>query len=197
MRPRDNPFASHRVEDLALRLPPGATWESLLHRLAELGHRAAVVGPEGRGKTLLLDELAGRLAADGLAPRRITLRRGDRRLPPAAAGMVAGSGPDEVLLVDGAEQLGRLAWRRLARRSRAAGGLVVTSHRPGLLATLLTCDTTPALLAELTAELLAASSGSPPAELLPPAEELWTRHRGNLRHAFRELYDRCAALPQD
>jgi hypothetical protein len=87
-------------------------------------------------------------------------------------------------VVDGAQELSRPAWAWLRRRSRAAAGLVVTSHRPGLLPTLVECTTDPVLLGELIRQLVA--EGRPED---PPPEALHRRHRGNLRLALRELYD--------
>lgn len=183
MRPRDNPFASHRVEAVRYRLL-GTSWEELLGRLERLGGCGALVGPEGAGKTTLLEELGRRLAARALRLRRATLQRGQRRFSrQQEAALLGGLSRDDLLLVDGADQLGRLAWRRLRRRSRAAGGLLVTSHGKTLLPTLHRCATTPELLAEIVAELL---GGAPPAA---DPEDLFRRHRGNLREALWELYD--------
>ena len=183
MRARDNPFATHRVLAVRYRLQ-GISWPELVERFAGLGSRAALVGPEGSGKTTLLEDLGERLAGQGFRLRPVTLVRGQSRLPPAEEeSLLADLDATDLLLIDGADQLGHLSWRRLRRRSRAAGGLLVTSHRTGLLPTLHRCVTTPELLAELVREIL---SGEEPA-VDPRA--LFTRHRGNLRTALRELYD--------
>ncbi|HEX3527823.1 MAG TPA: hypothetical protein VH988_12230 [Thermoanaerobaculia bacterium] len=190
MRARDNPFAAQRLAAIPYRLS-GPTWEELLDRLAALRCRAALVGPHGRGKTTLLEELARRLEGRGLRTRLVTLHEGDRRLSAAQRGtLFRGLTARDVLLVDGAEQLGRLAWLEVRTRSRAAGGLVITSHRPGLLPTLHECRTTPELLAGIVADLV----GGEEAGRLPSAEELHVRHGGNVRDALRELYDLCAGL---
>ena len=178
MRARDNPFASHRVERLRYRLPQGLTWDALLERLADLRHRAALVGPHGRGKTTLLEELAPRLTARGFRVRTVTLRQDERRVDWKR---FRGLGADDVLCLDGAELLGRLAWLRVRLSCRRAGGLIVTSHRPGLLPTLLECDTTPELLAGLVRELTGEELDT---------GELFVRHGGNLRMVFWEMYDR-------
>jgi len=94
-------------------------------------------------------------------------------------------GPSDCLLLDGAELLSRLAWLRLRQRTRAAGGLVITSHTQGLLPTLIACETTPGLLDGIVRDLL----GSEADGLRPTPEELFDRHRGNLRDALRQLYD--------
>lgn len=178
MRARDNPFASHRVETLRYRLPEGVTWDGLLERLASLRYRAALVGPHGRGKTTLLEELAPRLTSLGFRVRTITLRQEERRMDWARLGA------RDVLLLDGAELLGRFSWLRVRWHCRGAGGLIVTSHRAGLLPTLLECRTTPELLAELVRELTGAEVET---------SGLFRRHGGNVRMAFWEMYDRIPA----
>jgi hypothetical protein len=191
MRARDNPFAVQRVLAVRSRLAR-VTWEELLDRLAAFGFRAALVGPHGHGKTTLLEDLAPRLEDRGFRLRSATLRARDRRLTAAQEEtLFADLAGRDLLLVDGAEQLGRLSWLRLRRKSRAAGGLVITSHHAGLLPTLHECRTTPELLAGIVRDLL----GSEAEGMSPETEELWLRHRGNVRDALRELYDVWAARP--
>jgi hypothetical protein len=190
MRARDNPFAVQRLLEIRYRLA-GNTWEELLERLAALRFRAALVGPHGRGKTTLLAELASRLGERAPRTRAVTLHEGDRRLSPAQrATLFHDLTPRDVLLVDGAEQLDRLAWLEVRTRSRAAGGLVITAHRPGLLPTLHECRTTPELLAGIVEDL----AGRRAADRLPSSAELLARHGGNVRDALRDLYDLCANL---
>jgi hypothetical protein len=62
--------------------------------------------------------------------------------------------------------------------------VIATSHRPGRLPLLRRHRTSPALLAELVAELDPAGHD---------AEALWRDHGGNLRECLRALYDRRAA----
>src|SRR6185436_6072846 len=73
-------------------------------------------------------------------------------------GFFASLGPRDLILFDGAEQMGWFAWSRFERRSRAAGGLVITSHRPGMLPTLLETSTTSDLLDDLVEEILGRRS---------------------------------------
>lgn len=181
LRARDNPFASDRVERLRYRLPEGWTWDRLLERLADLRFRAAIVGPHGRGKTTLLEELARRLSVRGFRVRTVTLRQEERKVDWSR---LRGLEADDVLLLDGAELLGRFAWLRVRFRCRRAGGLIVTSHRTGLLPTLLECSTTPELLAALVRELTGEDV---------EVAELLARHDGNVRMAFWEMYDRAGA----
>ncbi|RME94609.1 MAG: hypothetical protein D6766_05365 [Verrucomicrobia bacterium] len=191
MLARENPFASHRLHGLRFRLP-GVDWAGLERRWHELGRRAAIVGPEGSGKTTLLEEWRQRLEAAGWRVRLWRLTR-ERRRPDRARRPAFWTVPaaDELILLDGAEQLSWWAWRAWLRRMRPAHGIVVTTHRPGRLPTLLECRTTPALLDELVAELLGGSS--------PAVRRLnrrwFRRHEGNLRLVLRAWYDLCARRP--
>jgi hypothetical protein len=183
MRARDNPFSTDRVLKIRYR-PRGWTWNGLLSRLAELNYRGSIVGPEGRGKTTLLEDLEPRLRVRGFAVKHLHLTRErptfDRQW---LRDFIAGVSRSDILLFDGAEQLNRLAWWRFRRLSRRAGGLVITSHRAGLLPTLVECETDGALLAEIVSQL---QPGLPSGD----AELLLARHQGNVRDALRELYDR-------
>ncbi len=183
--PRDNPFAVQRVLKVRFRLPETLSWEDLLDRFATLRRRGAIVGPHGHGKTTLLEDLAPRLEAHGFQVRTISLREAHPRLDQEDRTVVRSLGPRDVLFLDGAEQLGWLSWMEVRLRTRQAGGLVITSHRPGLLPTLFECETTPELLAGIVSELLDGGEE-------PEVEELHARHRGNVRDALRELYDRWA-----
>ena len=182
MRARDNPFSAQRVLAIRYRLS-GVTWDEMLARLDALHSRAALVGPHGHGKTTLLEDLGARLAERGFRVRTVTLHDGGRRLDAIQRKILFHDlTPADVLLLDGAEQLGRLPWLEVRTRTRAAGGLIITYHRLGLLPTLHECRTTPGLLAEIVEEL--AGEGVP--------ADLFDRHGGNVRDALRELYDAFA-----
>lgn len=193
---RQNPFASHRIH--ALRWRPeagfgGPSLADLLERWQGLGRRGALVGDEGRGKTTLLEALGAEWRRDRPRARlrRLTARpeRGGRPERRAWALFLDGVGFRDLLLVDGLDHLRPWDRWRLDRAARRAAGLLATSHREGVAPTLLRCESTPALLAELVGELL---GGEPPPVPLPGADELHRRHGGNLREALHELYDRCA-----
>lgn len=205
-RARDNPFATDRLEALGYRSPrtgEPVDLEPLLARWESLGRRAAIVGPEGSGKTTLLDELEPILEARGHAVRRLRAEAGSgvlveersRQRVVRPEGLTESDG-HTILVVDGADRLKRRIWRRLRRASgrgnaSRAGGLLVTSHRTGLLPTLTECATSPELLERLVADLVGSGPAAPDRPL-PPAAILHARHRGNLRLALLELYDRWA-----
>ena len=181
-RPADNPFASHRIEGLAYRMN-GVEIATLGLRLEDLRGRAAIVGPKGSGKTTLLEELAAALPGN---PVRVRIEASSRRpWRSARAQLPEIVTSDHVVLVDGAEQLGPFGWRLLLRATRRARTFVATLHRPGLLPTLIECQTDPALLGELVTELTPGD-----AQMLEPRlADLFRRHDGNIRLCFREMYD--------
>ncbi len=179
-----------RLEALAFR-PQGTTWPELLAKLEDLRFRAAVVGPDGTGKTTFLDELARRLPLLGARPIALRLDPGSpadlRRRVRAAAALAASN---DVVLLDGADHASRWEWMLLRHAARRARGLVVTSHRPGLFPTLLQTRTSAALLRELVSELAPAQA----AHLDAVIDEVLARHRGNVRTALFELFDHTADL---
>ena len=185
MRARDNPFATARVHQIRYRLPGGLGWEELLTRLESMKWRAALVGPEGAGKTTLLEDFESGLIKQGFEVVWLRLTREEPRFTSATLAQLETLHSRQMVLFDGAEQLSRLAWWRFLRLARRAGGLLITSHRSGLLPTLLKCDTTPELLADIVANLL----NETPTDHCAEARRLHRKHRGNLREALRELYD--------
>ncbi len=187
MRARDNPYRAERIHALDFRFSD-LDWAGFRHRFCANGGRGCVLGPEGSGKTTLLLEFAERLRQEGVTVRRVVARPDDRSWQ---EDLVAGArlGSRDVLIVDGADMVGRMAWRRLRRETRKVLGVLATSHRRPLLPVLYRCRTSPELLRELMEELHPqAGCGQ------PQSVELFTRHRGNLRDAFRELYDYHAGL---
>ena len=189
MKARENPFASRHVERVRFRLP-GLTWDELIVRSEALGHRAAIVGPKGHGKTTLLDGLEPHLRERGFDVLRLRLTEESPRLPRTElVALRVAITSRHFILLDGTEQMNWWRWQQFLRVVASAAGLIITTHRAGRLPTLFQCETSPSLLQALMDELLPNSSPG-----LPAAEELFHRHRGNVRDALRELYDRCAVL---
>lgn len=188
MRARDNPFRTDRIGRLAFRHPT-LPIDAIHACLLGLGRRAAIVGPHGSGKTTLLRELGARMEGDNYRVRRWFLNA--QSPVPSTRTLVNEArtlGARDVLLVDGAGHLPRVAWWCVARACRRSGGLLVTTHAEGLLPTLVETRTSFDLLTELTEELTGASAQP----LLPLLEELREAHRGNLRDVFLGLYDLAA-----
>lgn len=187
MLARENPFSAQRIHSIPY-LVRGWDWPELLARVKQLNYRAAIVGPEGTGKSTLLRELAGRLQPAGLRAIFIGLTREDRRFAPGVLDQLfASAGPGDLLCFDGSEQLNALAWRRFLARCRGVGGLLVTTHRRGRLPTLVACGGDLSVFVEIVATLEPGTLET--RQTLAP---LLAKHRGNVRLALRELYDRRA-----
>ena len=185
MRPRDNPFAVDRLHGLGFRgQAPAALW-----KLALVRKRGALIGAEGAGKTTLLLEIADHVRALGLRPVWIQLRRDERVLSAEQRDALASLTGRDVVFVDGADLLPVLDRWWLSRRVHKATALLGTLHAPGWLPTLAKLTTSAALLDDLVCEL----TGHPLAALPIDRDAFYARHRGNLRAALRDLYDRVAA----
>jgi hypothetical protein len=185
MKARDNPFAAERIQAVRYR-PLQGTFDALLARIREMNYRAAIIGPDGSGKTTLLEDLRRAFIEQGLKARMVFVNDTCPLDAPACRRLLAELTREEIVLLDGADLIPRFCWSLTKRHTiRHAFGLVITSHRAGLLPTLLECSTTPALLDEITHELL------PPGHSIPPDQlaSLYECHQGNLRSCLRELYD--------
>jgi len=198
VKARDNPFASDRVE-ATLDFEPswsesGLDWTGLLDRWRTLRFRATIVGPNGSGKSTLLRSLAAHLRSQGGLVRDLFLNDQKNTLSEEEwqdlERLTDCPGRTTVLL-DGAEQLswrGRHRFRKII--DRHAFRVLGTHHRPGRWPTLISTTTTPALLAHLIEKLTRDSSS--PSLTESQIEDLFARHRGNLREALWECYDRAA-----
>jgi hypothetical protein len=189
VKARDNPFRVERVRTFRYR-PLHCTWDELLQDLERANYRGALVGPEGSGKTTLLEDIAERLKNSGRSSRWLQIRRETRRNGSRLVDdFLQAASTEDVLLVDGVEQLGPLTWRKLRRGSLSHVGLIVTTHAPGRLPTLIECRTSVELLEEIVSERAPVEIDQLRLEL--PA--LFARHGGNVRLCLRELYDWYAA----
>jgi len=191
MRARDNPFAADRIERIRYRFV-GTSLDELLTRLDDMNYRAAITGPEGSGKTTLLEDLREALEYRGLRTKLLFVNDASPLSEAQCRRFLSELVPQELVLLDGADAIRRSSWFLFRRHTvRHAAGLLVTSHRPGLLPTLIECTTTAGLLQEIVRDL------SPQTPALSPAflRALHNRHQGNLRACLRELYDVCAKAP--
>ena len=177
---KDNPFATFRTDSLAFRFPAGQ-WPEQLNRLAALNFRAAIVGAQGTGKTTLLNELSLKLRDLDFKP---VFARASAAL---VHDLLARIEPNQVILLDSAEQLPRRLWWELVWRTRGLCGLVVTVHRRCLLPTWIRCNSSPELAGNLLRELGVADLDS------ATLASAFARHRGNIRDLFRSLYDDFAS----
>ncbi|MEM8933649.1 MAG: hypothetical protein AAGE94_20840 [Acidobacteriota bacterium] len=183
---RDNPFRISRVEALRFRLSD-AGWRRLLDRWATHDQRGALVGPHGSGKTTLMTEMARR-SADGRPIRELSFSTEKHSFSTADRRTLDSLGADDLVTIDGVEQLTPWTRWRLGRALRTAGAVLVTSHRPTFLPTIHEHRTDPELLIELVAEL-APDLIDRLARELP---SLHARLDGDVRRCFFALYDRWA-----
>lgn len=182
LRAHDNPFRTEKTDTLPF-VSHDITMAAIMDRLQALRYRAAIVGPQGSGKTTLVLDLSAALLAVGFEVRTVLLNEANPTLPVLPQ---PNSRRPSIWIIDGAEVLSVLQWTMLRWKARNAAGLITTQHSPGRLPTLIQTRTSVALLATLV-DRLAPGHVSP--EVLDQAYRL---HQGNLRDALRWLYDRAA-----
>ena len=192
MKARNNPFRTDRVLRVRYRLCK-EEMESLLKEFAAMGYRASIEGPEGSGKTTLMEDMEPGLRAFGFEIQKLTLNRtvgptSPKAVSPFLSRLTAG----DMVLLDGAEQMSRLSWLNFRRASKRAGGLLITSHRAGLLPALYRCAPSTDTMDWILHELLGAGAQA----VRPAARTLYHEHNGNLREVLRSLYDMYAYRPQ-
>jgi len=142
--------------------------------LESFSYRAAIVGLEGSGKTTLLEDLAGHLKTR-FSIKWFSLSQ-DSPVP-----SFRDIDSQDLVFIDGADLLRFFSFRKLLWKKTA--GLIITSHRPTSLPTLLKCSTSPALLIHIQQKLIGDQTNR------QLAHGLFEKHQGNLRDALRELYD--------
>jgi hypothetical protein len=184
--PRINPFSTRFVAPGAIpfRFAPGRNLPALAGRLEETGGWGQITGPHGSGKSTLLAALIPNLL--DWQVRHVRLNTRNRALPRS---IWEPAGPRTLLIIDGFEQLGFLARRRVKRHCRRCrSGLVITAHRSMGLPELHRSDVT----LETALEVIRG--------LVPPGGE-WVlagfdvaaqlrRRLGSLRDVLFDLYDR-------
>jgi energy-coupling factor transporter ATP-binding protein EcfA2 len=187
MKARNNPFACDRWETLPFQFQD-TTEQEVLIKLALLNYRCAIWGKEGSGKTTLLEQIARRLRQEGQLVAVIILSREERRAFKKLCSLLWLANTQArrmIICLDGADCLPRPLWWALWGWSHRWRGLIVTSHRPGMLPELIHCQTDEALLDWLLCELLNKSDLGTIREM---AQEIFRLHEGNIREVFRRLY---------
>lgn len=184
---RLNPFRSDVLDNLdyLCRSEELQSWLTTLEQNSWCGE---ILGAHGSGKTTLLSAVQRILTARGIKNTRLFFNEAH---PPPRWRLVNELPAQKLLLVDGAEQLTSWQWRALRRKATTSCGLIVTAHRSLGMPCAFYCHPTPNLLHDLCRNIL----GAP--EITPlDATQLFTRHRGNIRDALRELYDRYSFFPR-
>lgn len=183
MRPKDNPFAAHRLDRVAY-LFDNTDWERVLKDLHALDYRAAIIGVHGSGKTTFLSSLEAQLRQRGFGTLPLFVNTETRRLTVAHWQAIRAADANTMILFDGADVIPRWAWWRFKRLSRHAKGIVATSHGRRLLPPLIRTQPSAELLRRVLAEL---DVTLPPA-LQQYSEKQLKQHRGNIRDVLRDLY---------
>jgi GTPase SAR1 family protein len=183
-----NPFASIRIDSLTY-VPETESIEALLRRARQLRFRCMILGPHGSGKSTLLREIAQRLVEDGYIVRRCRIKPSRSRRHKLRA-FLSRVDRRRILTLDGADHLSPIEWGFVWWKSRAAAGLIVTSHGRPLLPLLTRRQTTLQVL-EILCNQLGVSSALSSGML----RGLFIQHQGNIRDIFRHLYDIWAGVP--
>ncbi len=149
-----------------------------------------IIGPHGSGKSTLLHSLRAGLASHATVEHHI-LRDGQRRLP--AGWRSSRCCESRIIIVDGYEQLGWLARRRLKRHVHQAGQrLLVTAHQDVGFQTLFETQVDRVTLRNIINQLLASQPSSSRKALLVSDETidaLLLKYGQNAREMLFELYD--------
>ncbi len=199
-----NPFATcwTRPGAIPFRFSPGQSAEDLVAKLAALNWRGAIVGPHGSGKSTLLESIKPALVAAGRSICSVSLHDSRRRRrtgwegeAPAVPRKLTGSaGPSAslpgsfLLVIDGYEQLGWLERLRVLCRCRRSGaGLLVTSHMPIHVPTLIRLSPDRGLVEQLVDDLCTKVSST-----ITRADIVASHacHGSNVREILFDLYDR-------
>ncbi|HEB61288.1 MAG TPA: AAA family ATPase [Phycisphaeraceae bacterium] len=184
---RNNPFRVDCVQTVRYRLP--LSRDHLYLRLESLNYRAAIVGPEGSGKTTLLYDIFRQLRGAGIRVYMLRMHADDQFLTKRETKALFRSLEQDCLVFfDGADHLTSSLWKLVLRESGRLRGLIITSHQPGLLPTLIETETTPELLQGIVRDLLGSETDFTEQE----AQRLFSACSGNIRDALRLLYDNFA-----
>ncbi|MCC9609455.1 hypothetical protein LOC68_05125 [Blastopirellula sp. JC732] len=178
-----NPFASRQVRPGAIpfQFSKDQSAEQIIERLRHANWRGAILGPHGSGKSTLLDTLSPLWRDHGLTEQRVTLHSDGQ-----STGTIRLPGKDEILVVDGFEQLSWLKRRWfLARCAFAGSRLLVTTHTEIGLPIVFQTEPSEEMAIQLT-EMLQRD-----VELLVTAEDARAtcrQHGADLRETLFQLY---------
>lgn len=186
MKAEKNPFRSSAIAKVRYRMD-AAERSRLITRLQQHEWLGSIVGPEGSGKTTLMEDLESTVCDAGRQVVWIHLNREstaeERRI---AVRQILQLGAAQCCFLDGGEVLGRLNWWKLSRCSKhLQGGLLATLHKPRFLPVTF-ATTTDAETCIALAQLLAGQMWDE--EIAHVAREAFAEQNGNAREVFRTCY---------
>ena len=164
---------------------------SLVARLASHGWLGSIVGPEGSGKSTLIEDLEAAVSAAG---REVVWIRLNSESTPKqrddAVRQIVQLGPTQCCFLDGGEVLGQLNWWQLSRRKKhLKGGVLATLHRRRFLPVIYATHTGMETCIQLAKQLAGKSWND---ELRQVAINAFDAQKGNVREVFRECYHWCS-----
>ncbi|MEC8301420.1 MAG: hypothetical protein VX035_06880 [Planctomycetota bacterium] len=210
--PIPNPFSTVYLTPGAQNyaLPAPLSWHGLFRKYCLLGQRVSILGEHGVGKTTLLATLIaqwqeflpenskvlvyrvgqnGGLSVMQLSPR---IAPGGKRLttlvpkqPISFSALLRKTTQDSIIVVDGYDAWSWWERKRLMQRTtRCRAGLIVTSHERSKLPPLLR------LSPEFQDFVELLNRWQPKVGHIERAclQDVWNRHRGNLRECLFDLY---------
>lgn len=186
MKASENPFRSSEIDRIAYRFSSGSL-PQLLRRLVHSDTRLwCLIGPEGTGKTTLLENIAEALPADTAIRVRYLNEDSSPGEKRAVLREAKEAGPGTVLLLDGGEVLSRIQWwvlKKSIRKNRLR--LVATVHRNPGLAVLHRTGTGWNQVDALVREQAGRHFNGTLASL---AHAAFRESHGNVREVFRRCY---------
>lgn len=180
LKARKNPFRVYRIEKL--KYCPPESGKKLLKRFKENNLKGEVSGLHGFGKSSFLDYFASLLSSEGFGLRRIGRQS---RCP--FKSLFKGLLKREVVIIDDFDVMP--AGFRLAVKILSGNfyGLILSVHTGGKLPSLLELKPDVNLFIMLTNKL---ASDAYSEDVL---KKIFFKNSGNIREAFRELYELCSA----
>lgn len=186
MLARDNPFSTHRVENILSFDPQlsGTSWEEIERRWIALGMRASLVAPHGAGKSTFMDAFQERLETSGHSVLRLFLNQQSNKLEGEQWNLLEQC-QQQIVMLDGEEQLGYLSRSRFYQLTENCSGLLITRHKPAKLPQLFSLDPDIQILTTCV-ERLAPEHLS---QLQPMLSGWWREYDGNIREILLRCYD--------